>query len=286
MSFNRDAYLMHYNHNHDKLGRFTTAIGSAGGKVGSSVLSSGKKKKAPPKADIKRGKTKGSKSNNTKLSKSDRERIINSGTAKEVSAHKDKLSNRELETVVKRLEQEKLKRIDIEKKLSELNNPESQKKKKTAIDRLNSMKTTFDTLANTAEAGTKAYNAAAKIHNAKHPNDKWPVVGEKDAPMTSSSYAKYLINDADPETVWKNKSRLRPDERQAASDRIKVDMVLEGYKNKAAEKNGKADKKKERKIKKKVKEYKGERLPDPYRKKGFFHSDIDEFDDGLKKSNK
>ena len=56
MSFNRDAYLMHYNHNHDKLGRFTTAIGSAGGKVGSSVLSSGKKKKAPPKADIKRRK--------------------------------------------------------------------------------------------------------------------------------------------------------------------------------------------------------------------------------------
>lgn len=242
MSFNRDAYLMHYNHNHDKLGRFARSIGSAGGKVGSSVLSSGKKKKAPPKADIKSGKTKGSKSNNTKLSKSDRDRIVNSGSVKEVSKYKDMLSNRELETAVNRLQNEKVKRMDIEQKLSDLNNPENAKKKKDAITRLNDMSNTLNKFANTVENGTKAYNVVAKIHNARNPGDTWPIVGEKSTPE-SSRYAKYLMNEASAEEVWANKKKLNTDEKKKANNRLVQEKAIYERMQEERERNKEAFKK-------------------------------------------
>ena len=102
-------YLVHYNHNHDRLGRFARSTGAAASSVGGRVTR--KKKKATPKSNVKNGK-----SANTKLSDADRNRIVKSGTAKEVAKYKDRLSTRELETAVNRLQQEKVKRTGKSRK--------------------------------------------------------------------------------------------------------------------------------------------------------------------------
>lgn len=190
MSFNRDAYLMHYNHNHDRLGRFARSVGSAGGKVGSSVMSSSKKKKKgqPPEADIKKGKAA-----NTKLSDKDRKRIVDSGDAKEVAKYKDRLSTRELETAVNRLQKEKVQRIDLEKKLSDLNSDGRDKQRATAIDKIEKYGNDLERISNGLEKAAKMYNTAAKIHNLMSSgNDQWPIYGEKKS-KDKSAKEKELI---------------------------------------------------------------------------------------------
>lgn len=167
-------YLIHYNHNHDRLGRFARSAGSAGGKVGSAVLSSGKRKKKtqPKKTDIKGGK----KSNNTKMSESDRNRLVKSGSAKEINKHKNQLSNRELESAIKRLGEEQINRTALEKQLSSLANPKPKSRINRAVDWMNKNQNTLKTVADFGDQAIRVYNNYAKINNALNSSSKMPVI--------------------------------------------------------------------------------------------------------------
>lgn len=222
------SYLVHYNHNHDRLGRFASSAGSVGRNVGSSILSS-RKKKAPPTPDIKTEK-KSAKSNNTKLSNKERERLVNHGSAKEIAKHKDKLSNRELEAAVNRLQKEKVQRIDLEKKLSDLNTPDRAKNKKTAMEKVESLTKTIKTVNDFSTEAMKAYNHAATIHNSIS-EDKWPKLDGKYKPPTSAK-ANYLIKDAPIEEVIRRRKELSPAERKKAAERVQADVELgNAYRN-------------------------------------------------------
>ena len=164
--------LIHYNHNHDRLGRFARSIGGAASSVGGKATGKSKKKQ-PPKADIKKGKQA-----NTKLSEADRNRIVKTGTAKEVAKYKDRLSTRELETAVNRLQQEKVKRIDLDKKLSELTT--EPKKRKQVIEKIDKYSNDLKKVGNSIDNAAQFYNSAAKVHNMMSPaNDQWPIYGKE-----------------------------------------------------------------------------------------------------------
>ena len=153
-------YLEHYNHNHDRLGRFARSTGAAASSIGGKV--SGKKKnKQAPKADIKKGK-----SANTKLSESERNRIVKSGSAKEVNKHKSQLSNRELKSAVDRLMQEKTDRNLLESQLSSLTaSPKKQGQMRKAIDWMDKHQKDVETLKKFTGTGIDLYNNVAKINN-------------------------------------------------------------------------------------------------------------------------
>ena len=237
-----DEYLIHYNHNHDKLGRFARSIGSAGGAVGSKLTSgkkeknnitrkyesnqrlASKKRKAAEVATV--SKQKGSKSNNTKLSDSERRRLVEHGSAKEITKHKDKLSNRELEAAITRLQKEQSTRSDLEKKLSDLNNPSSQNAK-SFVDKLSDAGTTIDKVTKAVDSGVKAYNAMAKIHNAKSP-DKWVVVGEDDTNAKNNILKmQKVVMTGSMADVWKNKGNMSPDQYKNAVARFETDTKLQ-----------------------------------------------------------
>ena len=263
-------YLIHYNHNHDALGRFARSAGSVGRKITSSVgknsknnntrkFESSKRKAADMKSSrsnksgkkvevikaneaIAKNKSKGAKSNNTKLSDSERKRLVESGSAKEISKNKDKLSNRELETAINRLQKEKINRVDLEKKLSDLASPENQKTKKTAVEKLENMTNTTNKLINTAETGIKAWNTIAKIHNARNPSDKWVVVGEKGGEKKDKprSWVEDIAKRGDAEAANRNFSKMTNDEAQYVDDRLKQKSMISGYANKERERKNEA----------------------------------------------
>lgn len=236
-----DEYLIHYNHNHDKLGRFARSIGSAGGAVGSKLTSgkkdknnvtrkyesnqrlASKKRKAAEAATV--SKQKGSKSNNTKLSDSERRRLVEHGSAKEITKHKDKLSNRELEAAITRLQKEQSTRSDLEKKLSDLNDPTSAKNAKSFVDKLSDAGMTLNKVTNAVDSGVKAYNMAAKIHNASSP-DKWAVVGEKGKNEDILKMQKVVMTGSMAD-VWNNRSKMTPAQYKNAIDRFKNDDELQ-----------------------------------------------------------
>lgn len=234
-------YLVHYNHNHDKLGRFARSIGSAGGSVGSKFTSGKKeksnvtrkyestqrlaKKKTKASEAVVKSKQKGSKSNNTKLSDSERRRLVEHGSAKEITKHKDKLSNRELEAAITRLQKEQSTRSDLEKKLSDLNDPTSAKNAKSFVDKLSDAGNTLNKVTNAVDSGVKAYNMAAKIHNANS-SDKWAVVGEKGKNEDILKMQKVVMTGSMAD-VWKNRSKMTPAQYKNAIDRFKNDDELQ-----------------------------------------------------------
>lgn len=191
-----NEYLAHYNHNHDALGRFARSAGSASRTVGGKLTSNKKeksnnlrkyessqrlaKKKKASEAAVTTGKQKGSKSNNTKLSDSERKRIVDTGSVKEVIKNKDKLSTRELETAVHRLQNERMARINVEKKLSELDSPRNQRKRKTTIEKINSTADMLNKSANALDGGIRVWNDVAGIINVGLPDEeKLPMVSNK-----------------------------------------------------------------------------------------------------------
>lgn len=234
-------YLEHYNHNHDALGRFARSIGSAGGSVGSKFTSGKKeksnatrkyestqrlaKKKTKASEAVVKSKQKGSKSNNTKLSDSERRRLVEHGSAKEITKYKDKLSNRELESAITRLQKEQSTRSDLEKKLSDLNDPISTKNAKSFVDKLSSAGMTLNKVTNAVDSGVKAYNMAAKIHNASSP-DKWAVVGENNAKNDILKMQKIVMTGSMAD-VWKNKGKMTPDQYNNAINRFENDDKLQ-----------------------------------------------------------
>ena len=237
-------YLIHYNHNHDALGRFARSAGSAGRAVGNKIT--GKKdkkntmrkyestkrlasKKSTKAVEVSR-KQKGSKSNNTKLSESDRRRLVEHASVKEVIANKDKLSNRELESAITRLQKEKNNRMDLEKKLSDLNNPVNEKNAKSFVDKMSDVGNTLNKATTAVDNGVKAYNMAAKIHNTTS-KDKWPIVGENNKDKANILKMQKVVMTGSLADVWKSREKMTPAQYENAVKRFKNDAEMQKMMN-------------------------------------------------------
>ena len=240
-----DEYLIHYNHNHDKLGRFARSIGSAGGSVGGKLSGKKDKKNTTRKyestkrlaskktkaSEIKAGKKKGSKSNNTKLSDSERKRLVEHASIKEVIKNKEKLSNRELEAAITRLQKEKSSRADLERKLSDLSNPINEKNTKSFVDKMSDLGATLDKATTAVDRGVKAYNMAAKIHNSRYPNEPWTVIGEKEGNKKNILEMQKVVMTGSLADVWKNREKMTPAQYKNAVDRFGNDAKLQSMIN-------------------------------------------------------
>lgn len=235
-------YLIHYNHNHDRLGRFARSTGSASRYVGGKFTSKKEKKNnntrkyesskhlASKKNDNKvkvSKKSGGSKSNNTKLSDSERKRLVESASLKEVTANKDKLSNRELESAINRLQKEKINRIDLEKKLSDLNRPDNQKNRESAIQKIERLGKNAESLANAINSGIKLYNNAAQVYNLGKPEGKrLPRIGNDKDNKKVRPWVQAIIDSGDAAKAAKYASQMTADERSKVSTSVKVMNTL------------------------------------------------------------
>lgn len=241
-------YLIHYNHNHDKLGRFARSAGSAGSAVGSRLTSKKQKNNSLRKYESNKRisskklkvnqvakKKKGSKSNNTKLSDSERKRLVESASLKEVTANKDKLSNRELEKAINRLQTEKVSRINLEKQLADLNNPANQKNKERAIDKIDKWGKDAEKLANAINSGTKLYNNFANVYNlGKSDSQKLPRIGNNNDNKRVRPWVQTIIDSGDAVKAAKYANQMTADERSKVNSSIKV---MQGIKSTAASNN-------------------------------------------------
>ena len=221
--------LYHYNHNHDRLGRFARTIGGASRSTGSSILSIGKKKKVqPPQADIKKGKAA-----NTKLSDEDRNRLVKTGTKEEITANKDRLSNKELESALNRLESEKNIRSSLEQRLSKLNGEDAEAVAEAGKEKVNSLIEKAGKLEEYADVGMKAWNVAAKLHNATAAeDDKWPTFNQKTGEPQANGPtmdAYDLMTKGSASDILKNKDKLTKDQLKEAIARKSYYETLEKY---------------------------------------------------------
>ena len=235
-------YLKHYNHNHDKIGRFTfskggSAVKSAASSVGSALLRK-KKKPVPPAADIKSRKG-GSKSDNTKLGKDEKARLMNSGSLDEINKNKDRLSNKELEFAINRIQKDRNDRANLEKRLSELNGPEAQSTIQKGAQMVEKAAKSGMTMKDLAEKGMAAWNLMAKIHNATStPDDKWVTFDKNGNPQANGDPASVsaLMSRGNISEILKNKDKLTTDQLRDAVERQKQLDALEKYNNQGNEK--------------------------------------------------
>ncbi len=231
--------LMHYNHNHDKLGRFARSTGAAASSVGSATTRKLKSNKriakksgdSPEKVKVRKAneviannkKKKGSKSNNTKLSDKERKRLVEHGSAKEITKNKDRLSNRELESAITRLQKEQNTRAVLEKKLSDINNP-SKKEAKSLVDKMSDAGVKLGKATDAVDKAVKAYNLAAKIHNTTS-DEKWPVVGENNDKNKILKMQKVVMTGSAAD-VWANRANMTPQQYENAKKRIANDEYI------------------------------------------------------------
>lgn len=241
MIYVTDRYLVHYNHNHDpRDGKFTSGIGGAvrgaASSVGSALLKK-KKKPIPPDADIKY-KQGGSKSDNTKLGKDEKARLMNSGSLEEINANKDRLSNKELEFAINRIQKEKNDRVSLEKRLSELNGPEAQTKIEQGAAFVEKAVKDGVTMKDLKEKGMSAWNVMAKIHNATSgDNDKWITFDKDGNPQSNGPKpdAVDLITKGSMSEILKNKDVLTTDQiTQALKRREEVQKLEKAAADEAA----------------------------------------------------
>ena len=232
--------LYHYNHNHDKLGRFARTVGGASRSVGSSVLSIGKKKNKAPEADIKKGK-----SANTKLSDDERNRLVKSGSKEEITANKDRLSNKELESALNRLESEKNIRSSLEQRLSKLNGEDAEAVAESGKEKVNSLIEKAGKLEEYASVGMKAWNVAAKLHNATAAeDDKWPTFNQKTGEPQANGPtvdAYDLMTKGSASDILKNKDKLTKDQLKEAIARKSYYETLEKYAEKESAQKAASD---------------------------------------------
>ena len=242
-----DEYLIHYNHNHDALGRFARSAGSASSSIGRKLSRKKDKNNTTRKYDSAKRlaskktkannikvakKKKGSKSNNTKLSDSERRRLIESASLKEVTANKDKLSNRELESAINRLQKEKISRIDLEKKLYDLNKPDNQNNRETAIQKIERLGNNAEKLATAINSGSKLYNNAVQIYNLGKPEgQRLPRIGNKEDSKRIRPWVQAIIDSGDAVKAAKYAEQMTADERSKVASSVKV---MQGIKNTAS----------------------------------------------------
>lgn len=241
-------YLEHYNHNHDALGRFARSAGSVSSSVGRKLAGKKEKKdnslrkyesnkrlssKKLKANNVVKNKQKGSKSNNTKLSDSERKRLVESASLREVTANKDKLSNRELEKAINRLQTEKVSRINLEKQLADLNNPANQKNRERAIDKIDRWGKDAEKLANAINSGSKLYNNFANVYNLGKPDSKkLPRIGNKEDSKRVRPWVQTIIDSGDAVKAAKYANQMTADERSKVNSSIKV---MQGIQNTAKE---------------------------------------------------
>lgn len=246
-------YLKHYNHNHDALGRFARSAGSASSSIGrklsrkkdknnttrkyDSAKRLASKKTKASKVEVAK-KKKGSKSNNTKLSDSERKRLVESASLKEVTANKDKLSNRELESAINRLQKEKINRIDLEKKLYDLNKPDNQKNRETAIQKIERLGNNAEKLATAINSGTKLYNNAVQVYNLGKPEgQRLPRIGNNNDGKKTRPWVQAIIDSGDAAKAAKYASQMTAEERSKVNSSIKVMQGIKSTANAAASNN-------------------------------------------------
>lgn len=246
-------YLEHYNHNHDALGRFARSAGSASSSIGrklsrkkdknnttrkyDSAKRLASKKTKASKVEVAK-KKKGSKSNNTKLSDSERRRLIESASLKEVTANKDKLSNRELESAINRLQKEKISRIDLEKKLYDLNKPDNQKNRETAIQKIERLGNNAEKLATAINSGSKLYNNAVQVYNLGKPEgQRLPRIGNKEDNKRIRPWVQEIIDSGDAIKAAKYANQMTADERSKVATSVKVMQGIKNTANAAASNN-------------------------------------------------
>ena len=99
-----------------------------------------------------------------------RQAAINKGTAKEVMEFQGELSINELNTAIQR--------IQFEKRLKDLI-AEDEPSIKNGMEKAQEFMDQVGKVRNMAETGINAYNTAVKIAKAFDPNNKMPVIGEK-----------------------------------------------------------------------------------------------------------
>lgn len=235
--------LYHYNHNHDKLGRFARSIGGASRAAGSSILSIGKKKNKLPEADIKKGKAA-----NTKLADDERNRLVKSGTREEITANKDRLSNQELKAAIERLESDKTMRESLEQRLSTLNGEDVQATADAGKEKVDKLIETASKLENYKDIGMKAWNIAAGLHNAQAAeDDKWPTFNKDGTAKANGPTmdAYDLMTKGSASDILANKDKLTKDQLQEAIARRQYYDQLEGMaaKENAAKAQADAEKK-------------------------------------------
>lgn len=235
--------LYHYNHNHDKLGRFARSIGGASRAAGSSILSIGKKKNKAPEADIKKGKAA-----NTKLADDERNRLVKSGTREEITANKDRLSNQELKAAIERLESDKTMRESLEQRLSTLNEEDVQATADAGKAKVDKLIETASKLENYKDIGMKAWNIAAGLHNAQAAeDDKWPTFNKDGTAKANGPTmdAYDLMTKGSASDILANKDKLTKDQLQEAIARRQYYDQLEGMaaKENAAKAQADAEKK-------------------------------------------
>jgi len=246
-------YLEHYNHNHDALGRFARSAGSASSSIGRKLSRKKDKNNTTRKYDSAKRlaskktkaskveaakKKKGSKSNNTKLSDSERRRLIESASLKEVTANKDKLSNRELESAINRLQKEKISRIDLEKKLYDLNKPDNQKNRETAIQKIERLGNNAEKLATAINSGSKLYNNAVQVYNLGKPEgQRLPRIGNKEDNKRIRPWVQEIIDSGDAIKAAKYANQMTADERSKVATSVKVMQGIKNTANAAASNN-------------------------------------------------
>lgn len=243
--------LYHYNHNHDKLGRFARSIGGASRAAGSSILSIGKKKNKAPEADIKKGKAA-----NTKLADDERNRLVKSGTREEITANKDRLSNQELKAAIERLESDKTMRESLEQRLSTLNGEDVQATADAGKAKVDKLIETASKLENYKDIGMKAWNIAAGLHNAQAAeDDKWPTFNKDGTAKANGPTmdAYDLMTKGSASDILANKDKLTKEQLQEAIARRQYYDQLEGMAAKETAAKAQADAEKKR-IKEKDKD--------------------------------
>lgn len=165
-----------------------------------------------PKGKVKTAKKRGKKNGQTgyqkhaRLSNNAKERILTSGSAKQLRKNQASLTNAELESAIKR--------IELNQKLSAIE--KSQNKSKAAKFMEN-----METAANWAEKGIKVYNTAAKIHNSTNDkNNQWPTIDGNPAKSAPSKALEDAVKSGDPRQVKKYSKQMTAAQLKEANDKV------------------------------------------------------------------
>lgn len=153
------------------------------GHSGGKEIGAAKRQKGGVKAAKKRGK-KNSQTGyqkHKKLSSNAKERVLRSGSAKELRKHQASLTNIEIENAIKR--------IELNKKLSTIEKAQNKSRATKLIEAASNA-------ADWAEKGIKVYNTAAKIHNSTNGKDnQWPTIDGTPSKDRTEEKRKTKINE-------------------------------------------------------------------------------------------
>lgn len=164
-------------------------------------------------------KTRGKKNSQTgyqkhkRLSNSAKERVLRSGSAKELRKNQASFTNKELEDAITR--------IDLNRQLADIENSQNKSKATKFMDKMVAA-------ADWAEKGIKVYNVAAKVHNSRNDkNSQWPILDGKPSKDYTEEKRKEKINEiikrGDSKAISKNLKNMYGKE---------VDLAIESVKKK------------------------------------------------------